>query len=468
VGLRLDGYVRVSRVGGREGEGYISPDVQRDAIAAYAAELSGEIVAWHDDQDFSGGNIERPGFQAVIERLRAGETDGVVVMRVDRFARSVADGAAVVREIVDRGQVFASCHERIDPRTPEGRFMLTSFLANAELFLDQAKAGWWAAKSRAIARGVHIGPTPIGYRRERSQPLVPDPIFGPAMTDLFARGATREYGDTALAHWFNERAPHPNGRRWQAPEVRRWLSNRIYLGEIRYGELANPEAHEPLTDPETWARCQREPRAQRRPHSSFLLTGLVRCAACRYAMGGQTYGGAKQDTPIYRCSGRAGCPEPSVIVAARLDQFVIQEIHRWLEGITLRGAKGVDLDLIDREAREADGELQAFAADLTARRLLGEAGWQAGLQARVADRDAKATRRSQALAESDVEALAHRAADLGDHDLGDLLGAVRHVFIRRRRGVPASERTLIIWADDPIAIDLPGPHRVGPFEAIRW
>jgi hypothetical protein len=50
----------VSRVGGREGEGYISPDVQRESIEAYASELGGSIAAWHDDQDFSGGNTERP------------------------------------------------------------------------------------------------------------------------------------------------------------------------------------------------------------------------------------------------------------------------------------------------------------------------------------------------------------------------------------------------------------------------
>ncbi|HEX5955690.1 MAG TPA: recombinase family protein, partial [Solirubrobacterales bacterium] len=120
MALKLDGYLRVSRVGGRDGEGYISPEVQREAIEGYAQDLGGEIVAWHDDQDYSGGNIERPGFQAALERLRGGDSGGIVVMAIDRFARSVADGAAIVKEIIDRDQVFASCQERIDPRTDEG------------------------------------------------------------------------------------------------------------------------------------------------------------------------------------------------------------------------------------------------------------------------------------------------------------------------------------------------------------
>src|SRR5690606_15652215 len=129
--MRLDGYIRVSRINGREGEGYISPDVQREAITGYARELGGAIVAWHDDQDYSGGNTERPGFQAMLGRLESGETDGIVVMRIDRFARSTVDGYRVVKEIVDRGQVFASCHERIDPTTPEGKFMLRAFFSNS-------------------------------------------------------------------------------------------------------------------------------------------------------------------------------------------------------------------------------------------------------------------------------------------------------------------------------------------------
>lgn len=106
--MGLIGYVRVSRIGSRAGEGYISPEIQRDAISAYARELGEEVAYFADDQDFSGGNTERPAFAEALDRLERGEHDGILVMRIDRFARSVADGARIVREITDRGQVFAS------------------------------------------------------------------------------------------------------------------------------------------------------------------------------------------------------------------------------------------------------------------------------------------------------------------------------------------------------------------------
>jgi hypothetical protein len=48
------------------------PAVRREAIEGYATDLGGKIIAWHDDQDQSGGNVERPGFQNVLDRVRDG------------------------------------------------------------------------------------------------------------------------------------------------------------------------------------------------------------------------------------------------------------------------------------------------------------------------------------------------------------------------------------------------------------
>jgi hypothetical protein len=142
---RVDGYVRVSRIGGRAGDGYISREVQREQISAFAGLMGGEIDAWHDDQDYSGGNVERPGLLEAIRRVEAGETGGVIVARIDRFARSAPDGGAMVRRIIDAGGIFASAQERIDP-TSFGKAMLNIMFAMAELQLDQLKSEWKTAK----------------------------------------------------------------------------------------------------------------------------------------------------------------------------------------------------------------------------------------------------------------------------------------------------------------------------------
>jgi hypothetical protein len=188
-------------------------------------------------------------------------------------------------------------------------------------------------------------------------------------------------------------------------------------------------------------------------------------------MGGQTGGGAKGTTPVYRCNGRHGCAEPSVITAERLEGFTRALAVDRLKGLELEAAKeGVDLAALDREYEDAETELQAFAADTNARSVLGEAGWQDALTARATDRDAKREARDSAYSQSQLAGVAKDVEGLDDDGLRDLLnGLVRHIFVRRGpRGAKVADRVLLIWSDDPRAIDVPGPHRPGPFEPVRW
>ena len=97
----------------------------------------------------------------------------------------------------------------------------------------------------------------------------------------------------------DERCGHLGGAGapWQPSEIRRWLSNRVYLGEVRYGELVNTEAHEPLTDPETWERCRKGAgSAASRPLASSCSPAWFAVRIAATAMGGFTYGGVG-DTP---------------------------------------------------------------------------------------------------------------------------------------------------------------------------
>ena len=471
IRLKLDGYIRVSRIGAREGEGYISPGVQREAIAAYAKELGGGIVHWADDQDMTGGTVDRPAFQSVLERIASGQTDGVVVMGVDRFARSVADGTTIVRKILNGGGIFASCNERIDPRTPEGNYMLNQFFNNAELFLNQIKRSWSISKTRAVARGVHIGPTPIGYAKSaKSEKLRVDPELGPVISDLFKLAATGSSGPAALARWMTDRAARPGGSPYQGSEVNRWLSSRIYLGEVHYGDLVNDEAHEPLTDLATWEKCQREPGVQRRAPSPFLLAGLLRCAHCRYSMGGHNFGGAKHSTPIYRCSG-SGCDQGSVITAKLIEDYVRDAALAHLRGLRVEAVDAdVDLGELDDAVVKAEGHLAEWVDDIAQQDELGASVYRAGLDARVKALNAKRGVRDDAYRDREIVAVAKGVDDLGHDELGDLLhGMIRHIFIRRQpRGSKVDDRTLIVWSDDPAVIEVPRPHHGGIFEPIEW
>jgi site-specific DNA recombinase len=473
--LKLDAYLRVSRIGGRRGEGYISPEVQRDAIERRARELGAEVGEIHDDQDYSGGNMQRPAFEAALERLRSGAADGLIVKRVDRFARSVADGAAVIREIGELGRTFIACDEGLEHGPDDDPMTIHIHLTMAQAQLDNIKRGWKATQKRAIKRGAPPGTTPIGYMRiakgeDNAGKLVPHPVFGPAITELFKRAATGRHSNTELARWFTKRAPHPDERRWWPAEIRRWLRSRTYLGEARYGDLVNTESHAPLTDPETWGRCQREPGTRRTSERGFLLTGRVRCANCRYIMRGASRGGRDGAVPVYRCSG--DCGKGSVITAAGIEAHAIATVREHLAGLQIESAKdGVDLAELDVDLEAAEEEIRLFTTDVNARRLLGERGWQDGLAARAADRDAKQRARDEGYAQAKLEQAAALDVDALDRDaLRDVLvNTIKCMFVRRRpRGASVAERTRIVWSDEAEGLELPSRGTPGPFAPVEW
>jgi DNA invertase Pin-like site-specific DNA recombinase len=84
--------------------------------------------------------MARPAFQQAYERVLRKETGGLVVAKIDRFARSAADAGQVVREILGAGGVFASAAERIDPTTAFARHCAAGHSGDASLWLLLALA----------------------------------------------------------------------------------------------------------------------------------------------------------------------------------------------------------------------------------------------------------------------------------------------------------------------------------------
>ena len=200
-------------------------------------------MAWLEDLDVSGNAKapERPGLAAFMDTLREGETDGIVVARLDRLSRlGVADALALVESIQEAGGSIAALDLGIDPTTPFGEFAMTLMLGLARMERRRISDSWDIAKSRATDRGVKIGPTPFGYRRLDDARLEPDPVYGPVVSEAF-RLAAQQGLDRPHGH----RAEHGNGRTWTASTVRRFLTKRSYLGESNYGDLTNLDAHGP-------------------------------------------------------------------------------------------------------------------------------------------------------------------------------------------------------------------------------
>jgi site-specific DNA recombinase len=214
-----DGYIRVARVAGREGESFISPEVQRQKIAAWA-ELHGvEVVRWWEELDQSGARRERPMFQEALVRCERGETGGIIVARLDRFARSVLDALESIKRLNQAGSRLVPVEDNFDGSTPMGRFAIGILSLIAELELERIEENWGTAIRAAVDRGVHISArVPTGYRKGEDGRLVPDEPAATVVAEVFRRRAAgASYAE--LAAFMEQRGccPRPGtgtGRRW--------------------------------------------------------------------------------------------------------------------------------------------------------------------------------------------------------------------------------------------------------------
>ena len=128
-------YTRKSTVDGLEQE-FNSLDAQREACEAYI--LSQRHEGWtfvsdrYDDGGFSGGNMERPGLTALMAAVDAGLVDVIVVYKVDRLTRSLADFAKMVERLDAREASFVSITQAFNTTTSMGRLTLNVLLSFAQ------------------------------------------------------------------------------------------------------------------------------------------------------------------------------------------------------------------------------------------------------------------------------------------------------------------------------------------------
>src|SRR5262245_61213346 len=234
-----DGYIRVSRRGGREGESFISPEVQRKKIADWAALHEVEVVAWWEEIDWSGAKLQRPLFQQALSRCEAGETGGIVVARLDRFARSAVDALESIKRLNQAGARLVSVEDNFDGSTPMGRFAIGILSLIAELELERIRENWSTAVSEAVARGVHISARPpTGYTRDKTKRLVRHEPAASVVAEAFRRRALgASWADLAAFLEARRVFPPTGNKHWSKVGVSSLVKNPVYLGQARSGKV---------------------------------------------------------------------------------------------------------------------------------------------------------------------------------------------------------------------------------------
>src|SRR5687768_954032 len=177
--LRAAIYTRQSTEEGLD-QAFNSLDAQREACAAYI--LSQRHEGWsllpdlYDDGGFTGGNMDRPGLKQLLADVKAGKIDVVVVYKVDRLTRSLADFAKIVDVLDDANASFVSVTQAFNTTSSMGRLTLNVLLSFAqferEVISERVRDKVAASKAKGMWMG---GPVPLGYMvKDRKLLVVPE------------------------------------------------------------------------------------------------------------------------------------------------------------------------------------------------------------------------------------------------------------------------------------------------------
>ena len=434
--MKLDGYIRVSRVNGRKGPSYISPDVQRDAIQAWADAHGHVIAEWFQEEDRSAGaGKRRPIFDEVMARVTSGASDGIVVWKFSRFGRSQLEASTRLYKIEKANGVVESATEG-----DQSKLTRTIMLAIAEDELDRLTDTWGEAQKRAIKRGVWIGKPPVGYLRDADGALVLDDATWRIVRRAFEVAAAD--GLHAAGAFLETEFPT---KRWRTADVRRVLRNRAYLGEHHN---ATGPAHPAIVDFDVWTEAQTEPRS-RRSNGDYPLSGIATCQCGAPLIGALQHVNGRTYRRM-RCSDTS-CRGGSAISAEKLEGYVREQLAAKLGDRRFRiSLAPVGLD----EARDAlslaETERKRYAVDLAAREALGDDAWLAGARARTAAVEEAQEAYQLIAGQSARSEVLPAASELDDDE--QLLRAVRaaviSISVRPGRGDVADRVSLVLVGDD--------------------
>ena len=321
-------YLRVSTEAQAD-EGY-SLAAQAVKLEAYCRMKGITRFRRYVDGGFSGSNLTRPAVTELVEEIRAGAVERVVVYKLDRLSRSQKDTLYLIEDVfLPHGVDFVSINENIDTGSPYGRAMIGILSAFAQLereniflrtrmgMVERVKQGFWPGG----------GKIPFGYDYDAGKGILVPNSDADTVREIYARYLE---GQSA------GRIARELGLKYEHL-VRQILDRESNTGVIVYKGERYAGRHEPLIDRETFARAQRRLHRPNRPRAAGagkLLAGLLVCGHCGAKMRYQKWGNAGDKLVCYsRDKSKphlvhdAACPNRGVM-AREVEAIVIRDLAR--------------------------------------------------------------------------------------------------------------------------------------------
>jgi site-specific DNA recombinase len=264
-------YTRKSSEEGLE-QDFNSLHAQREACEAFIKSQTGEgwrlVKTAYDDGGLSGGTMERPALRRLLADINQGMIDVVVVYKVDRLTRSLADFAKMVEVFDAHGVSFVAVTQQFNTTTSMGRLTLNVLLSFAqferEVTGERIRDKIAASKRKGMWMGGFV---PLGYDVCDRRVVIAE-REAEAVRYIF-----RRYQELGCVRLLKEDLDRRNvlskrrtsktgiesgGHSFSRGALYALLSNPIYVGEIRHKNLRHPGRHQAIVDRVVWERTQQQ------------------------------------------------------------------------------------------------------------------------------------------------------------------------------------------------------------------
>ena len=320
-------YVRVS-TDEQSKEGY-SLDAQIDKLEAFCYSQGWEIAKVYREEGQSAKDMNRPQLKKLLKELDS--IDVVLVYKLDRLSRSVADINKLLQTFEDNNVSFKSSTEPYDTTTSQGKLLINIFASLAQFEREQlAERVYMGMTKKAELGQRNGGRAPFGYRLKDGI-LVMNEKEAKIIREMFRLYLSGK-GIRSIVLYLQQFGINKDIR-----TISRWLENPVYTGKTRWGNRSKMDTiiydditHPPIIDEETFEKVQqlRNNRTLegKRATSPYHFSGVLKCARCGSALSG--FYKKSRGTKHYICiskKNKGTCDLPAFTESA-LTRIFLEEI----------------------------------------------------------------------------------------------------------------------------------------------
>ena len=282
-----------------------SLDEQEECLKKLCDFKGYEIYKIYREEGVSAKSMNRPKFQEMIEDMKNGKINKIIVYKLDRLTRSIQDLESICKMIEEYDCSLESVSEEINTDTATGKFFIRMTTILAQLEIERTSERTKFGLTGAAKKGHFSGKAPIGYRKINKE-LVIDDVESEFVKDIF-KSYINGLSVCAISKQLNNK--NALNRYWRTTTIDRMLSNYIYAGDYQHRKRIKDEETILLEDvcpaiinKEDFKLVQRQKEKNlknyTRKHTYVYMQKIV-CSKCNKIMGGSSTTSKNKPTQIY-------------------------------------------------------------------------------------------------------------------------------------------------------------------------